>query len=283
MNKISKLTGVLAAFVFISITDVDAALVQTGTRAGTEIADCAGSCTNYNFGPNFGGAGKSISGVSSVSDLRGNARANAFLGGGLSTPVLQAGAFANGSFKGAFGSAFGVQSYTYLGPGEVLTLNVNLDGLVQDPEEDADDTRASLEVVFYAPEPFSFGSSRQILENNIGVTPLVQPDLTEASVFLQLDHLNPSNDSGQISVEVVTGDEFYIWAFLFAEARSGLVRETSANALNTGTMSFVGNPNLVAASPVPLPAAIYFLGFGVFVLSRKKVFILSSPLLPSRR
>lgn len=266
MRYFQKLSRILPVLVIAGIASADAALVQTGTRAGTEIANCSGSCTIFNFGPVFGGAGSTSSGVSSISDFRGRARASASLSGGLSTPVLKAEAFAKSSFYGAFASAYGVQRYTYAGLGETLMLNVDLDGLVNDPETNAGNTRAFLEVVLYAPEPFSFGVSRS-KEQQLGITPLVQTDLSEASVFLQLDHLNPSSDTGQISVDVTTGDEFYISAFLIAEARSG-ISPTSANAFNTGTLSFVGNPNLIAASPVPLPAGIYLLGLGLVALFR---------------
>jgi hypothetical protein len=269
MSYLHNVVRILGVFAIVGITDVDAALVQTGTRAGTDTAICNTSCSFYNFGPVFGGPGVSISGLSSVSDSRGEARASASLNGGFSTPVLKSQASANPTFSGAFGSAFGVQRYSYAGPGETLMLNVDLDGLVTDPEKDASETFVSLEVVLYDPQLFAFGSNRSILEDNFGVIPLVQTNLSEASVFLQLDHTNTTSDSGQISVDAATGDEFYIWAFLRSEAQSGNFA-TSADAFNTGTLSFVGNPNLIAASPVPLPAGVYLLSAGLLALIRAR-------------
>ena len=188
--------------------------------------------------------------------------------------MLKAESAANPSAKGAFATAFGVQGYTYTGTGETLTLNIALDGIVSDPEMDPFETRAYLEVVLYAPNPFGFYSDRGTLDFEIGATPLTQRNSSEASVFLQLDHTNTTNDSGQISIDVATGDEFYIWAFLRAESESGL-SATSADAFNTATMSFIGNPDLTAASAavVPLPSAIWLFGSGILsltVLARRK-------------
>ena len=249
------------------VSTADAALVNWGARAITSVADCPSFCTDFNFGPTLGGENVADSGISSVSEFRGDARASASLTGGLSTPVLKAESTANPNTNGAFATAFGVQGYTYNGAGETLTLDIFLDGLVSDPEMDPLDTRVTLEVVFYAPDPFAFISDRGTLDFEVGATPLSQPDSSEASVFLQLDHTNPTNDSGQISIDVATGDEFYIWALLRAESQSGLAA-TSADAFDTGTMSFVGNPDLTAASAavIPLPAAIWLFGSGLLGL-----------------
>jgi hypothetical protein len=263
-----RLSGAFCAclhlFGFASVAD--AALIHWGAQAGTSVADCPSFCTSFNFGPTLGGVNVADSGISSVSEFRGDARASASLTGGLSTPVLKAQSAADPNTNGAFATAFGIQGYTYNGAGETLTLDIALDGLVTDPEMDPD-TRVYLEVVLYAPDPFGFYLDRGTLDFEVGATPLSQPGSSEASVLLQLDHTNTTNDSGQISIEVATGDEFYIWAFLRAESESGLAA-TSADAFNTGSMSFVGNPDLTAASAavVPLPATVWLLGSGMLGL-----------------
>jgi len=234
------------------------AVLIYGTRASTSIADCPSFCTNFTFGPTLGGEGITNTGVSSVSGFRGDASASAQLTGGLNTPVLKA------------KSEFGVQGYTYNGPDGSLTLNIDLDGLVTDLDSDPIETKVFMEVVLYDTENFYFTSHRPTLDFEAGATPLTQNDIdeSEASVLLQLDYSNPTNDSGQISIDVVTGDEFYIWAFLRAESESGL-NIASADAFNTGTMNFLGNPDLVAASPsaIPVPAAIWLFGSGFIGLA----------------
>ncbi|MGR8949550.1 MAG: hypothetical protein ACU84Q_16005 [Gammaproteobacteria bacterium] len=248
--------------------NANAALSGWGALARTSVADCPSFCTNFNFGSTQGGMNFATSGISDVSEGRGSARASAALSGNNSAPILKAEAFANPSFRGAFGTAFAVQGYTYNGLGETLTIDVELDGLVNDPELDASDTNARLEVVLYTVTNFDFISDRGTLDFESGAAPLLQPNASEASVVLQLDHTNPTQDSGQISVDVATGDEFYLWAFLRAEAQSG-AQGTSADAFNTGVISFAGNPDLIVAAPVPLPTAVWLFGGAVLVLIRQ--------------
>ena len=223
MNKL-RLSGAFCAcmIIFGFVSAADAALIHWGAQAGTSVADCPSFCTNFTFGPTLGGENVANTGISSVSESRGNARASASLTGGLSTPLLKAESAANPRFKGAFATAFGVQGYTYNGTGEMLSLDIALDGLVTDPEMEPFDTRVYLEVVLYASDPFGFFSDRGTLDFEVGANPLSQPDSSEASVFLQLDHTNTTNDSGQISIDVTTGDEFYIWAFLTIMLAMGL-------------------------------------------------------------
>lgn len=273
--KVRQLSAFCACWYLLGfVSSADAALVHWGAQAGTSVADCPSFCTNFNFGPTLGGENTANTGISSVSESRGSARASASLTGGFNTPVLKAESFANTSFKGAFASAFGVQGYTYSGAGETLFLDVNLNGLVTDPENDPFDTRVYMEIVLYETEPFGFYSDRGTLDFEVGANPLSQPDNTEASVFLQLDHTNPASDMGQISIDVASGDEFYVWAYLRAESKSGSAA-TSADAFNTGTMNFLGNPDLVAASTavVPIPAAFWLFGsglLGMIGISRRK-------------
>jgi hypothetical protein len=253
----------------------EAALIHWGTEAKSSVADCPGHCTNFNRGPFMGGEGNASSGVSSFSETRGSAMASAALVGGLNAPVLKAQSNANPDSKGAFASAFGVQGYTYNGPGEILTLDVFLDGDVIDPEMDSSDTRITLEIVLYEADPFEFLSDRATLDFEYDAIPLTQTDnITEASVELQLDHSTGTNAIGQILVDVVTGDEFYIWALLQVVSQSGS-NGTSADAFNTGTMDFLGSPDLISASStVPLPAGVWLFGTGLLgligVARRKK-------------
>ena len=63
--------------------DAQAALVDWGTRAGTSVARCPSFCTDFTFGPTLGGVNEASSGISSVSNFRGSARASASLSGAL--------------------------------------------------------------------------------------------------------------------------------------------------------------------------------------------------------
>ena len=273
-----KYMALTLTFLLGTALEVQAALVYWGTQAVTSVARCPGFCTDFTFGPVLGGVNEASSGVSSVDQSRGSAMASASLSGGLSTPVLRAEAYANPNSNGAFATAFGVQGYTYSGPGETLVLDISLDGVVSDPELDPLETNVSLEVVLYASDPFGFYTSRGTLDFEVGANPLTQPDLSEASVQLQLDHTNPNNDSGQISINVATGNEFYIWALMRAESEAGNTDATFADAFNTATMGFQNEAilSLVPASPavIPVPAAAWLFCsglLGLIAVARRKV------------
>lgn len=264
MNTLIK---TITVTMLLSTSYIANATLIYGTKASTSIADCPSFCTNFNFGSFLGGEGTTSTGVSLVSSARGSASASAQLTGGLNTPVLKAKSEANPSLKGAFATAFGVQGYTYNGAGGSITLDINLDGMVTDLDSDPSDTRVFMEVVLYETENFAFFLDRGTLDFEFGATPLVQNNIfaNEASVQLQLDHTNPASANGQISIDVTTGDEFYLWAILQARSESGS-KVASANAFNTGTMTFLGNPDLISASPVPVPTAIWLFGLGLIGL-----------------
>ena len=264
----------LAAAVFVPTFSAQAALVDWGTQAGSAVADCPSFCTNFTFGGTVGGVGVADSGESSVATSKGSARAAAALAGGLNTPILKAEGFANAGFDGGFGTAFAVQGYTYNGPGETLTLDVTLDAIVSDPEMDAGETNSSLEVVFYSADNFFFTDSRGTLDFEFGAMPLMQPASAgggEASIELQVDHTTASTVTGQIQVDVVMGQEFYLWALLRSEAESGAAA-TSADSFNTGTMAFQGSPNLTPAggAPIPVPAAFWLMSGALAFLARTR-------------
>ena len=263
----NRLIAPIAVCILFGIAfNVNAALIHWGAEARTSVANCPSFCTDFSFGPSLGGENVTISGTSSIADTRGSAMASAALSGGISTPVLKAQSEANSGFKGAFATAFAVQGYTYNGVGEILTLDVSLDGLVNDPEMDPTDTSVTLEVVLYQSDPFGFYMDRGTLDFEVGAVPLKQPDTSEASVKLQLDHTNTMTDSGQINVDVSNGDEFYIWAYMRAISQSGS-NATSADAFNTGTMDFQCARDLTpAASSVPLTAAAWLFGSGIIGL-----------------
>lgn len=257
----------LVVTALLSISYISDAALIFGTTAGTSVADdCPSFCTDFIFGPSLGGEGVTITGTSSVAAPFGNASASAELTGGLNTPVLKAKSEANPTLNGAFATAFGVQGYTYNGPSGTISLDISLDGNVTDFDSDPTDTSVFFEVVLYEIESFAFFTDRGSLDFELGATPLVQNDidLSEASVQLQLDFLNPTSVFGEISIDVETGDEFYIWAFLRAESQSGLNR-ASADAFNTGFIEFLDNPDLVAASTsvVPVPASVWLFASGL--------------------
>jgi hypothetical protein len=277
--KMKRFSQALALSVLLcsSFSTQAATLDQFGARATTSVTSCyQWSPCSYNLSGNAeGGVGEISTSTSAISSYHGHTQANAALSGGLSSPILKADAFANPigtggpqftNPNGTMGTAFAVQGYTYTGAGETLTLDIGLDGVINDRQYDANNTKVTMEVVLFdASQNFVFESNRDVL-SSLGAVPLTQSGGGVASALLTLDHTNPTTDNASISIDVVNGDEIYLWALLSAEAKSG-VNATSADAFNTGTMGFQGTPNLVAASsPVPVPAAVWLFGSGLLGL-----------------
>lgn len=264
----NKLATIAAAVLFFSSSIAAEAALIYGSEVFTGLSSCPSYCTGGSGGSILGGEGAVSTGVSAASDYRGSAKASAALSGGYSTPILKAEAYANSHQDNYVGSAFayGIQGYTYSGVGETLTLNVNLDGFVTDPMSNSLQTKVLMQVVLYETHPFAFTYDRATLEAEYGATPLKQTDGSNAVLILQLDYNNPASASGQISVDVATGDEFYLFASMHARSQAGTSGDAIADAFNTGTMGFQGSPNLTAASSVPVPAAIWLFGSGILAL-----------------
>lgn len=243
--------AVLAALTLLPMSAE--ALSEWGATATTSAANCPSFCTSFVFGASTGGPNENAA-FSSVSDARGNAMASAALdeGSGISTPLLQAEAYSSSASVGsAFGTAFAVEGYTYLGGGTgEFTLDITLDGSVSDPTPADGDTDIVAEVYLFAEENFAFFSDIGTLVFEFGATVI-----DDTTLVLTSD----GSLSSSVSISLAPGESFYLWARLRASAERDL---SFADAFSTLTTSFEDATGLVAAS-VPEPSSL-LLGFGVF-------------------
>ena len=233
-------------------------LTEWGARAGTSVSDCPSFCTNFNFGPTDGGVGQ-LTASSTVLESRGDADGFAGLTGGLSVPVLRARGESIPGQKGAGGSAFGSQGYTYNGPAKTITLDLTLTGTLEDPDSTS---RGEIDatVVLFSPENYAFTSDLPSLVFEFGATPLtLSGGLGDAQVDLALTETGSINQTASISVDVSDGDQFYIWAFLDADAVSSSSARGLADAFNTLGMSFTDPTGLTPAAVVPEPTSLAML------------------------
>ena len=248
-----------------------AVLTEWGAEAITSVADCPSFCTNFNFGPDDGGQGIA-SDPSSVSEFRGSADAEASLTGGLSVPVLRAGGNANPSLKGAFGSAFGSQGYTYNGPSTTLTLDATLTASLVDPGSTSFG-RVSATVVVFEVSNYEFFSDLGTLIFEVGATPVQQiDDLGDALMKFDLFDTGSIDETQSVSFEASDGDQFYIWALLDANAVSSSTAGV-ADAFNTLGMSFEDSTGLTPASvtiPEPSTLTLGLVGFALYGWRRKR-------------
>lgn len=188
---------------------------------------------------------------SEVVSPRGEGEGHARLSraGSISTPELKA--FGAGTAGGpgtagiGQGFAFGMEGYTYAGPGTTISLDIELSGIITNPNGRSF-TSIDADVYILDPGDFAFGGFGTLNLGGLlgeGIFPL-----DVVSLFLD----NSGIDTASLQLDLEDGDQFYVYATLGASAANGAI----ADALGTLTMDFSDSSGLVAAS-VPLPPAAW--------------------------
>lgn len=206
-------------------------------------------------GPGTGGAGvidtsQTLTTTDTTDALvtgAGTLFANATILGGLNTPLLRASASSNSQTYASI-QAVGAQGYTVISGGSNQTINftVSLTGTVTNPGGDATGLAATVGVVKVT---------------DVGDFLLEQTSLLaffdRNAVRLEQTTDGAVNLSGNASILVNEGDQFYLWALLGASA-GGI----GASAISTSTLHAQFDPldaaNLNAVA-VPLPASAFLL------------------------
>ncbi|MEQ8497112.1 MAG: hypothetical protein RLW61_17675 [Gammaproteobacteria bacterium] len=178
--------------------------------------------------------------------------------GGLGVPVLRAGA-ASDTSGWISGQALAVQAYEYTGPGETLSLTWNLTGSVNNPDADTLTGLVVFAGFFSQAELPAFPevdpSDPSATAFLLATLALVSPD----DNFLEFTATNANVvESGNISIDVTNGEEFYLAMGLMAGAGGS---NATAESLSTLVADFDGAPLLTPAfTSVPLPGAAWLLG-----------------------
>ena len=243
------------------------ALSEFGARAGASTATCPSFCTQVDSMVD-GGVG-SLFAATDISDSRGDAAAEVTLdaSSGLSMPVLKAEAYvtgptiAGGVQSSAFGTAFGVEGYTYQGAGpKTFNLDVDLTGQVIDPTPADGDTDIRADIYIFAEQNFEFFSDLGTLIFEAGAQEITSTTLTlTAGQTLAQDTL---------TFQLAPGESIYLWALLSADAERDL---SSADAFSTVTTSFQDPGGLTSASGgVPEPSLLGLLALGIAAGLRRR-------------
>ncbi|MCP5143964.1 MAG: VPLPA-CTERM sorting domain-containing protein [Gammaproteobacteria bacterium] len=276
MQRSLKLLGAAAALALAPVSQAAVTLTEYGTLATVSSFNCDSDvCGESLFelltlvvDPIDGGVQQTEASVASGTwGDPGSVLASAAVAGGLAVPQLKAGAFGDASTWYA-GQSLAIQAYEYTGAGETLSLDWNLTGNVTNPDGD---TVTGLVILA------GFFTSDQLTQ-----FPALTGTFTDADLLFDLALASPDdnflefttpgavNETGTISIDVVTGDQIYLVMGLMAGAGG---TGAAAESLNTLTASFNGTPALTPAiTAVPVPAAVWLFGsaFGGLVVSRRR-------------
>lgn len=260
-----KLWMVLAIFSTITILWVSPAFAaSTGPLYGAETSVStfyAPSYTDLNS-DHDGGQGFTAS-ESSISDDRGEAQANSTLG---LAPVLKAKAYhTDDGLNGARGTAWAIEGYTYTGSStQNLSLAVDLTGSIYNPLDNKTWLLAAVYVCNAANFVYCTDLGKLFLEYEATLINGKFGEAGASGLYLGFNEtVTNGSDSGNIDFDVDPGQQFYVWAYLHAQAEYD---QSLADAYSTLTLEFDTTTNLTAQSTVPIPGAVWLLGSGLLGL-----------------
>ncbi len=287
------MASALAATLYVSSLPAFAAvtLTQWGATARTDSADCTGSffggCNIFELsleeGETVGGSQTSSATIGSASagsttGLQGRGSAGASVqipASGLSVPVLRARAESSMDNFFVSGAALAIQAYQFTGADNTdISLDVSLDGFVNKPLSSSDLTGLEVNVwIMSASAPFIFPANpvpvaelvAQIFLDSFPVDPFIASMAWDAADngTGAINRSTTSTDvADRLKFTLDNGDEFYLMAALSAGADGN---GASAISWSTLTMDF-NTQELLTASAVPLPAAVWLFGTGLLGL-----------------
>lgn len=262
-----RVRAFLVCFIVSASTPAIAADVAATTGVST-ISPCPSFCSGTSEFDIDGGAGFSSS-YSSLDNSDGNGQAAASLnGGGAGLPMLRAEAY-SGPDSRVGADAAGMRKYTYTGASSNFTLDLTLDGEVNDPTTPPEFPDASLVanlvVVLASDLDFSTDYGTFAFEIVAGTPDASLLDETRIDFFnLGLFDSGPQSVTQSVSFTLNDGDEIFVWANLLANGTRG----GSADAFNTASLAF-SSGNVAGLTAVPLPAGVWLLLSGIAVLARR--------------
>ncbi|MDA0824626.1 MAG: VPLPA-CTERM sorting domain-containing protein [Proteobacteria bacterium] len=268
----------------LSSTVFAATAIFAAETAVSTISPCPSFCGGFGSASDFdfdGGVGQTTS-YSSLNNVDGDGQAQSELSGQGELPVLKAEAFSHAqalpvrsSSVGA--GAFGLQGF-YVGASSYL-LDIILTGIANDvpgPDFNEDGHVIANVMIIRDNDPNSdieFTSHYPTMKFELipGIDDLELLADAIDPLGQQLLVIPPDNVSHTVSATLevsglTPGELIYIWAGLNASGTRG----GFGDAFSTLTLAFQDPTGLSHTAPVPLPAAIWFLGAGVLGVARRR-------------
>ncbi|NOQ15940.1 MAG: hypothetical protein GQ581_02675, partial [Methyloprofundus sp.] len=260
---------------FLSSTTLFAS-ATTLTEWGTSASIISGGCSGDSCSPlgvflagmnqelTVGGINELTAAIGVINLPQGNAQALATVtGGSLATPILKAQANATaGSWLGA--GAFAIQGYEYTGlSADTVLLNITFDGDITNPDADL---ATGFGVGMYLFTATQIGFADLLATNPYAVLGALALTAGNSLPVEQIYQLNITadgavNEIGQLSIDLSSGDQFYLAGGVLAAAGgAGAV----ADAFSTLTVNFdpqaISSLDVASGSAVPeLPIVMMFI------------------------
>lgn len=253
-----------------------ASAANDGTFAVAQAATCTENLCTNNLQLIFdllaapsdydGGGGQLPASASFSTPEQGSASTTMTLAGGLNTPLAIASAQSSFDNTIAIATSVGVQGYRYNGPGETLSLSVELTGDIVDPL-DTDLTGLTALIMLFRADDASL-SLPDDLTDSLGLSILLSDinDLRanpDASVLeLEAQDNGLVNETGVVELSVTTNDDLFLVS-QFGASAVGL----NASAISDSTLLMSFNTTALDPTLVPIPAAVWLFGSAVLFLA----------------
>lgn len=261
-NLIFCISTISSSSVFANATT----LKEWGTVASVVSGDCTGNTCdplhvflngmNQEF--SAGGVNQLTATTNNIAVGLGNAKASASMSADLlATPILKAQSSSTDDLWLGAG-AFAIQGYEYTGQvAKTIILDILFDGNITNPDADSATGFGVGMYLFTADQvgfsdvladPYAVLGALALAANAIPLNQSYQLDVTNNGSI---------SESGQLSILLAPGDQFYLAGGVLAAAGgTGAI----ADAFGTLSVGFQDTESLISASvsQVPLPSAIMF-------------------------
>jgi hypothetical protein len=188
------------------------------------------------------------------------------LAGDLNTPLAVASARSLFDNTIALATSVGVQGYRYTGPGETLSLSIELTGDIVDPL-DTELTGLTALIMLFRADDASL-SLPDDLTDPLGLsTLLLDIDNLRGNTGVSLLEIEAQengsvNETGVVELSVATNDDLFLVSQFGASAVG-----VNASAISDSTLLMSFNTTALDPTLVPIPAAVWLFGSAVLFVA----------------
>ncbi len=279
MKDLKVLVFTVTAFFSPQLLASTATLTEWGTIASIASGSCSNdSCTpsdvlasGITLDPIQNGYNQVSSVTGPVSIAQGTAQSSSEITGALATPILKVKASStSGSWIAA--GAYAIQGYEYTGVGENIAFNINFDGNLANPDNDTATGFAGGMYLYTAQQMLnapSFFSDPALFSSILSLSSfaLANNQIYEFEVHSGDAATGAVNESGQINIDLINGDQFYLVSAVLASAGgNGAIADAYSTFTAEVDSNFSGQIEPVGVSSIPVPATVWFFVSGLIGL-----------------